>query len=350
MTPRRRRPSLGALDRQQWERVTGTTLPAVFVKRESGELPTNWRSVIPPLRPGRHVVVTDRSIIGDAPKSFVRVYEYESGGRDRPSRWPAYIAKVGHKWYPCESITEQLMTRLGQAMGLRMADSRLMRSGDQIRFMSRYFLREKESLVHGAEILEQHLGDEAFVDQVQEERLETELFTFSVLCTAVRAVFPDQAEAILNEFVRMIGFDAIVGNQDRHLYNWGVVVHAEGRRPPRFSPIFDTARGLFWNTSDQGLVKYRSDQSLATYVQRGCPLIGVDGTTEPNHFDLVDHVASCSEEYRSVLVELCGRQHLDRALGVLDSDFDRLLSKDRREAIGRCLDMRFRRVADRIGG
>lgn len=98
----------------------------------------NWHGKIFPLRKGYYIVIEDKSVGGDAPKDFIKVYEYGTGLRSRPHTWTAYIAKVGHKWYPMESITEYLLNRIGEVLGLEMAFSRLMVAGEQIRFLSRY--------------------------------------------------------------------------------------------------------------------------------------------------------------------------------------------------------------------
>jgi len=53
------------------------------------------------------------TMTGDAPKDFLRVYEYRKGcRRSNPTSWPKFIAKVGHKYYPNESVTEHLITLL----------------------------------------------------------------------------------------------------------------------------------------------------------------------------------------------------------------------------------------------
>ena len=82
--------------------------------RARSQYQRDWRSVIDPLRRGRFLVedLETRSIHGDAPKNFIRIKEYipgKSGYRAR--NWVGYIAKVGYKNYPNESITEQLLTR-----------------------------------------------------------------------------------------------------------------------------------------------------------------------------------------------------------------------------------------------
>src|SRR5215813_6459185 len=84
-----------------------------------------WSSAIPALRRYTFKGVGDLSIPGDAPKDFVLDREYRPGHRTKRERTGAYIAKLGSKFYPNESITEHLVTRIGQIYGLEIADSKL---------------------------------------------------------------------------------------------------------------------------------------------------------------------------------------------------------------------------------
>lgn len=241
------------------------------------------------------------------------------------------------------------MTRLGEILGLRMASSRLLVCDGQIRFLSRYFLRREESLVHGAEILGGYLADDKFVAAVGEEKLEQDVFTFAVFCEALRARFPANAEEILLDFVRMIGFDAIVGNQDRHLLNWGVIVHPTGIRAPRFSPVFDTARGLFWNELEAQLARFDSDQTLRGYVEKAQPLIGWEGHAQVNHFSLVAHMANHDPRFGATLSTLCPSGILGKIDELIETEFRVLLSDARRALISRCLALRIRLFLASVG-
>lgn len=296
------------------------------------------------LRPGRYWV-TNQEILGDAPKSFIRVWE-QGYSMSEPGAWPAYIAKVGHKWYPAESVTEQLMTRIGNCLNMQMADSRLMCTGNQLRFCSRYFLSKGDVLVHGAQIVDSYLRHDGFVEEVRKEQLEQKMLTFETVCLAVNAQFPQAAEKILIQFVRMLGFDALVGNKDRHMWNWGVIGHVTGLQPPRFSPIYDTARGLFWNTSEVGLTSFDRPERLAKYVEASAPLIGCDGKEEVNHFDLVRIMARCKPEYGAALRALGCSVSFKKVAEVIDTDFRHLLSSARRTLIKRCLRLRLDRFEE----
>jgi hypothetical protein len=142
----------------------------------------------------------------------------------------------------------------------------------------------------------------------------------------------------------MIGFDALVGNQDRHFYNWGVITHTRAALTPRFAPIYDTARGLFWNTTEERLVKLAGNDVLKRYVENSTPQIGWDGHRgRLNHFDLVQRIADIDARCRVWLQELADSaiSHLDECKGTVDAEFDCLLSEPRRNLIKRCLELRF---------
>lgn len=110
---------------------------------------------IPYLKENHYYVIKDIALDGDAPKEFIKAYFYEKGGvvlRNRPKTWNQYIAKSAEKYYPHESIIEYLINRIGQTLGLRMNNIKLVIANRQIRFLSEYFLKNGEIMAHGAEI------------------------------------------------------------------------------------------------------------------------------------------------------------------------------------------------------
>jgi hypothetical protein len=66
----------------------------------------DWASLIPTLRRYGLEKVDFLSIPGMAPKDFITDSEYRSGHRSRAERTESYIAKVGSKFYPNESIAD----------------------------------------------------------------------------------------------------------------------------------------------------------------------------------------------------------------------------------------------------
>lgn len=295
---------------------------------------------------------------GDAPKSFIRVYEYGECRKDQPKSWIAYIAKVGHKWYPMESITEYLINQIGEVLGLNVAKSKLMLAGGQLRFLSRYFLDTKkgEQLVHGAQIYASHLEDEEFVEHANHRKrndITRELFTFQYTEEAIRSVFPQQYVPIMQDFVSMLMFDAIVGNNDRHFYNWGVITDLFGKTTPRFSPIYDTARGLFWNDSEEKVLLYFQSEDylnrrLEKYVNGTKPRVGWDGDSSLNHFQFIEKVYNFDGRFCDKCEILVNENTLTRILRLIDEEFSELMSSERLELIKRCIKLRMEKLSNII--
>lgn len=333
------------------------TVVSVSLKGRCGTRVTD--AEIKPIK-NNHLSVADVSVGGDAPKDVLHVYTYEPGEvrKDKPSTWPVYIAKVGHKVYPSESITEQVMTEVGKAFGFRMADSCLRKVAGQVRFLSRHFLSKNEQLIHGLSIFASYLEDEEFVQSVREERRSKDVFDFDTIINAIKSVFsryPGACEDICRDYVRMLAFDAITGNNDRHHANWGVIEHVKGAYTPTFSPIYDSARGLFWNYDNETLAKRytRSHETkgfVTSYINGATPMTSYDGEGEVSHFDLMASILRDHDEYEEVLADHYRPGALSTIRDILETKFSGLLTEPRRELILDCLEKRLEFYQQAITG
>lgn len=307
---------------------------------------------VPVIKQRNYYVDDSVSVDGDAPKKFIGVYDYDLLGHRRRSNhnnWIHYIAKTGQKWYPIESITELLMNRLGIIFGLIMAESRIAMIGGQLRFLSRFFLQSPyEELVHGADIIAGYLNETtSYVEEVDKQKMTRDLFTLQVVEEAVGSLFQDQKDAILHELIKLIIFDALVGNNDRHFFNWGVIRSVESSFQPYFSPVYDTARGLFWNYSEKKIrdiveVNKSVDSAIIKYCKESRPKIGWEGEKNPNHFKIFQDIYDnefyiTKDEVRSML----DNSILDRMIKEVNTNFKTLMSVNRIIMISRCLEYRF---------
>lgn len=308
----------------------------------------NLFSQVKPLKKDKYEVL-DLPVSGDAPKNFIKVYEYNKSKRwGKKKHWPAHIAKVGQKWYPIESITEQFMTLIGKALGLNIADSQLRMAGPQLRFLSRFFINTKkgESLVHGAEIFAGYIEERDWVEQIEKEGESRKYFTFQFAEKAIKARFPEQANEIENQFVRMLVFDAIVGNNDRHFYNWGIIININKNKRPIFAPIFDTARGLFWNDSEEKIVNYFKnspgiDVRINKYIHNSKPKTGWEGLKEINHFTLIQRIYLEDDRYKQVIKEILSEEKYLNISNLFEGDLVKLFSGNRKKLIKLCIEKRW---------
>lgn len=171
----------------------------------------------------------------------------------------------------------------------------------------------------------------------------------------MRSEFPEAAADILNDFVTLLAFDGLVGNNDRHYFNWGVITDIRGKRTPRLAPIYDTARALFWNTVDGTLEKRakdppkQRDDFLQKYVKGSFPKTGWEGMEKPTHFELLGKISK-NLHYQTVLKLLCDVdvESLARSL-VEGHEFRDLFSETRKKFVVECLALRRENFRRSIG-
>lgn len=327
-----------------------------IIKNYSGGISiSKIHNQIAPLRKGYYRILGD-DVGGDAPKDFIQVYEYGRATKANKKKWDKYIAKIGHKWYPLESVSEYLLNRIGEVLGLEMAFSQLRLVHGQMRFLSRYFLKEDEIMVHGAQIYSAYLleNDDRFVEEIESQNLARALLTFQFTDEAIKFSFPNQHKTIMNHLVELLVFDAITGNNDRHFYNWAIITDLKGKRPPKFSPIYDSARGLFWNIKEsvinsrfyerEGKNCRINQKTLEKYLQSSRPKIGWeewDETIEINHFQLISLINEHYPQHQKTCLSLIKNVSLEAILRLLDDEFITFYTPERYRLMRECLKQRF---------
>ena len=298
------------------------------------------------------VVALNETVGGDAPKDLIRLYNYGIGKKDNPKTWKKYIAKIGHKWYPNESITEHFLSIIGKCFGLSIAISRLVYAENYIRYLSEHFHTEEQILSHGANILTVYLNEDstAWIDDLDKtNKLKGEIHIDDVLI-ALNTVFPKDSKNIINGFLHMILFDALTGNNDRHYYNWGVISHIKNLHPPYFSPIYDTARGLYWNNSDKDLLSLHKELitknkiRLTKYVLNSVPKISILNNSKCNHFDLITHLHNKRCFNEDHVITWTDENNLNKVFYKLQEDFSHLFIDERKEVIEYILRVRFQKI------
>lgn len=203
-------------------------------------------------------------------------------------------------------------------------------------------------LIHGAEIFAGYVGDLDFIEKIEVEKMARDFFTLQFVEKSVNTLFTYQKDEIMHNFVKMLLFDALVGNNDRHFYNWGVIRSINHKFQPYFAPIYDTARGLFWNDNDAKLENQYQNNKLA-YVRKYCknsrPKIGWEGEMNINHFKLVKYIY-INEFYitKNEIKELFSRSILEQMKDTLDKKFGKIMTNTRIEMIKLCIEYRFNEI------
>ncbi|MCF8254580.1 MAG: HipA domain-containing protein [Bacteroidia bacterium] len=299
-------------------------------------------------------LVKNYELDGDAPKQFIKAYFFEEDGivkKNITSSWRPFIAKTAEKWYPHESIIEYLINRIGVELNLEMNRIKLVRANGQIRFLSEYFLNRNSMLVHGAEICGQHLGDMDMAKEIANHKpTARELFTFEFIKDSIRSVYPNCFEPLIVGLVKLLTFDAIVGNNDRHFYNWGIIDFKKNTtKLPTFAPIYDSARGLFWNEDESSIknllgLHRRGHKKVLNYLDGACPRISIESNTKANHFELIDFIRRYNKEYDQIVSEMITLENEEFIIKMVEREFGPFFTKERIELINLVLELRFKKI------
>lgn len=307
-----------------------------------------------------HYYVVDVPLDGDAPKQYIKAYFYyeDCPWKNKPNTWDGYFAKFGGKSYPHESITEYGINKIGEALGLKMNQTHLVTANKQIRFLSKDFIkRGQKKLIHGVEILHEYFEDKDFIDEINKDRKNRrELLTFDVIESAMEHVHPIQCKELIIQLIRLITFDSIVGNNDRHFYNWGIIGDIKNKynRRVEFSPIYDTARGLLWNKVEaqvkQMYIQYKngSKDQIMAFLNKSKPRFSFEGNPKANHFELIEYLALRNPEYKQTIAELVSEEAQKAVDLKLKETIFRYFSTERSYLITEILRLRFRKLRDLI--
>jgi hypothetical protein len=234
---------------------------------------------------GYHVDATVHAL-GNARKWILRS---EAGGSD------FYIVKYpSDKWGDVETYTELLINQIGTACGFDVAHSGVARLDGKLVFVTRSFLARDEHLIHGSFLIEDHFKAKGALDKIHRSQ-EQEFYSVDFVLKTIEEYCGEDGPSVIEKFVEMLLFDALVGSNDRHPQNWGVIRASKTQGGYRLAPIFDTARALLWNTSDDKLLKFQKDEQLLRFhIARAKPILGPErtflkakATTSCNHFDFL---------------------------------------------------------------
>lgn len=86
-----------------------------------------------------------------------------------------------------------------------------------------------------------------------------------------RAGVPRLQTGWLDDWARMLTFDALIGNTDRHQENWGFVFtrNNDGSISFALSPAFDNGTSLGHERPPSQFARFRQNKELQRYIQRG---------------------------------------------------------------------------------
>jgi hypothetical protein len=277
------------------------------------------------------------SVRGAAPKCIL-VSEHD------PNLW--YMAKSAEKWGVQEVYTELFINQLGERLEFPMAHNGIALIDGEYRFISRNFLAPGQKLVHGSILLESFFSYN--LDQVGKKPWdEQRTYDIELLEELIRHVCGDDHAAVMERLIEMLVFDTLIGSNDRHMQNWGIITTATEPQSFKFAPIFDSARALLWDYDEGKLGRLScNSHALEGYCNRARPKIGcVKLGKAVNHFELLKYLLKLYPAHCSQAVTRVTPENVGIASRIMrECPFRSVFSPLRKEAINKILQIRAKRI------
>lgn len=235
---------------------------------------------------------------------------------ENPSDGKLYYFKTslnkGQKNYIYEFWSEVIASAIGAQLKFNILMYDVAYRKDTLGCLSKSMLdTDKSQLDEGYKWIKRYW--QAYDTENREE------YTFQIIDQTLSGFFPNHH--FINNIISTIIFDSIIGNEDRHQENWGIIVSTqqiepvglfskkslEQRTTYTFAPMYDNGSSLGRELNDDKVSQMLMDNiQLTSYISRGQSEIhwaGVRG--KQKHFDLISKIAETN--YKPIVLSVIDR-------------------------------------------
>ncbi len=166
------------------------------------------------------------------------------------------IFEIGVSW---EDITELIASQVGKLLKLKMMDVEIVQREGRRGALLKNFVPYRGQFLEGGSILSDF---EEYESPILSELKGEDLINFGLDMLEKLPFWKD----IKKEFIAMNFFDILIGNQDRHPFNWMMLYYEDGKKS--FSPIYDNGASLGFRFDNEKLKMYLSSEiQLHKYIR-----------------------------------------------------------------------------------
>lgn len=220
-----------------------------------------------------------------------------------PSSEQRYMFKIP-KENTGEAWAEKVASELGKLLGLQMMDVQLAVRKNTQGILAKKFTTGSDEFYEGGDLIT------SIVDNF--DRYKLAHYNFKNIFRALSEFDLDK------DFVNIPFFDALIGNQDRHCDNWGIIATKSGYK---FAPIYDNGASLgFQLMEDRIKMMFKDINMFKAFSNRSFSLIGIENKRKPKYIELLSVIRTRYPKEINEAVDrltLLNRDNLEKVLNMI---------------------------------
>lgn len=173
-----------------------------------------------------------------------------------------------------EAWAEKIASEIGKKIGFSMMDVNLAKRNNTIAILAKNFVNDQEEFFEG--------GDLFFTIAEDFDRYQLKYYDFHNIVKFLSEY------GLERDFIKIPIFDALIGNQDRHCDNWGIISSKDGYR---LAPIYDNGASLGFQLKEERLkLMFQDANMFRAYSNRSYSLIGLKNKMKPKYLELLSEI------------------------------------------------------------
>ena len=214
--------------------------------------------------------------------------------------------KYEHENYECsEACSEKMAYEIAKVLGYKCAKIELAKDTENNIGVLNYLFSDREKSPH-TDIV-------TYLNKEGNER--SEYYTVS----NIKKTLDEIDNSLFQGFIRIMVFDALIGEQDRHEENWGIT---EKNGKYSISPLYDNGDSLLREFKNKDMLKkfQNGEKDFDAYINRSKTLIyKEDKKKRYKHFELIDFL---NKNYHEIV-----KTEIDNLNKLADNDIDLIVNR-----------------------
>lgn len=229
-----------------------------------------------------------------------------------------------------EHISEKIASKIGLLIGIDCAKVEIGIRDSRLGSMSYLINQDNEELIEGMDIIGKYYID--YDRSKLYDRKKEEYYSLEVILKSL------EEYNLNNEFLKVIIFDYLIGNTDRHQNNWAILKRDE---KIKLSPLYDNGSSLCCYVSEEQVTGYLSKdfqkfRSLVDTKSRSRIRINKKVKKEPTHLEVLRYIREKYYEETLGSVEFIISNITESKIKqILVDNVDDLISENRKNLIVR---------------